>query len=143
LFALKDLPPSTPLLTIPAAALLNSVTLAPHYPKAKPQFSSVQIISLHLLLHRPHSAGTESSLDPLFGPYISVLPINFDTHPLTWYWKRRRGTTLTDSPGVWLLDQLTPFVKRDLERVATTFQADWERVQAYLVRCLVFWCITA
>ncbi|RXW24145.1 hypothetical protein EST38_g1708 [Candolleomyces aberdarensis] len=127
LFALKDLPPSTPLLTIPAAALLNSITLAPHYQKANPQLSSVQIISLHLLLHRP-SAG-KSSLDPLFGPYISVLPVNFDTHPLAWYWKRRRGA---DSPGIWLLDQLTPFVKRDLERIANTFQADWERVRSYL-----------
>ncbi|KAG2020301.1 hypothetical protein CC2G_005658 [Coprinopsis cinerea AmutBmut pab1-1] len=130
LFALRDIPPSTPLFTIPAKALLNSVTLGPRYPKSDPTLSNVQLCSLHLFLHRPTPAG---SLDPLFGPYIAVLPDNFDAHPLTWLLKSRLGSDLPEiSAERALLSILPRFVARELERIATTFFADWRRVQEYL-----------
>ncbi|KAF6765189.1 hypothetical protein DFP72DRAFT_335316, partial [Ephemerocybe angulata] len=124
--ALREIGPSAPLFTIPAGALLNAITLAPHYPKAKPKLSSVQVISLHLFLHRPVNG---KSSDPLFGPYIAVLPAEFDTHPLTW---RRKQRQAVPPPGLWLLDKLPRFVQRDLGRVEKAFQSDWERVQSYL-----------
>lgn len=128
MFALNDVLPSTPLFKIPASALLNSITLTPHYPEAKPRLSGVQIVSLHLLLHRPRDG---VSGDPLFGPYIAILPTNFDEHPLTWHRKRRWGQ------GSWLLERLPPFVKRDVERIAKAFGSDWKRIQSYLVWYLI------
>ena len=125
LFAAREIAPSTPLFTIPAAALLNSLSLSRHYPKSKPNISAVQLISLHLLLHRPGPEGT--SLDPLFGPYLSTLPQNFDTHPLVWHLKRNDGTRK------WVVDSLPVYVQRDLERVAKSFQKDWKQVRSYLV----------
>lgn len=128
LVAVRRIPPATPIFIVPASALLNCNTLQPHYPP-KPVLSGTQLVSLHLLLYRPldHLPST----DPLFGPYISVLPSSFHAHPLTWLWKERveRNENSVESH---LLALLPPRVVRDLERVATTFYADWEKVSAYL-----------
>ncbi|EAU88556.2 hypothetical protein CC1G_04262 [Coprinopsis cinerea okayama7 len=70
----------------------------------------------------------ERSLDPLFGPYIAVLPDNFDAHPLTWLLKSRLGSDLPEiSAERALLSILPRFVARELERIATTFFADWRQ----------------
>ncbi|KAH6918599.1 hypothetical protein BKA70DRAFT_1457475, partial [Coprinopsis sp. MPI-PUGE-AT-0042] len=92
--------------------------------------SSTQIISLHLLLHRPTSTG--GSRDPLFGPFIAILPESFDGHPLTWLLKQRRlsSETFVESD---MLSKLPPFVSQDLERVSKGFLADWERHSATLL----------
>ncbi|KAJ7285853.1 hypothetical protein C8J57DRAFT_1286003 [Mycena rebaudengoi] len=116
LFALDDIPPRSPLFTVPAAALLNIRTLSPHYPTHS--LSAVQLISLHLLLYRPNRG--RDSLDPLFGPYISVLPRDFDSHPLVCHVK---GADIR---------QLPPSVACALERLSARFQQDWEIVHRYL-----------
>lgn len=128
LFALATIPPSTPLFAIPASALLNVATLSPHYPLAR-KMTAVQLISLHLLLHRPEEH--LDSLDPLFGPYISILPRNFDSHPLTWYWKRDKSLTI--EPTEDLLGDLPISVMHGLDDLAVRFYADWNIVQQYLV----------
>lgn len=155
MLAVQDIAPLTPLFTIPATALLNIHTLSPHYtPKFKngtatAPLSSVQIISLHLLLHRPaaisssgRSPGTDTTAtpeDPLFGPYIAILPSEFNAHPLVWYRRRLRPrdtespAAAASQPGDWLLDHLPPFVRRDLERIAKTWEADWKRVRGFVV----------
>ncbi|KAJ7774643.1 hypothetical protein DFH07DRAFT_952355 [Mycena maculata] len=112
LFSLAPIPPSTPLFTIPARALLNSRSLSPHYP---PGLNAVQLISLHLCLYR-HSP----SLDPLFGPYLSTLPREFDTHPLT---SQLRGA----DP-----EELPPSVANALQRLHERYLRDWTAVRAYL-----------
>lgn len=130
LFSLRYIESSTPLFTIPASALPNHLTLAPHYPPTKPELTCTQFISLHLLLHRPLN-GCESS-DPLFGPYISVLPQNFDFHPVTWLWKRRNDihrSTLESQ----LVNSLPPSVLEKLEKILALFNKDWRRIQNYLV----------
>jgi hypothetical protein len=130
LVAVRHIPPATRIFTVPASALLNRDTLQPHY-SPNPVLSGTQLISLHLLIYRPidHLPST----DPLFGPYISVLPTSFHAHPLTWLWKERieRNANSVESH---LLALLPPRVVRDLERVARTFYADWDKVYTYLVR---------
>jgi len=129
LFATGSIEPSTPLFSIPAAALLNSLTLAPHYPAARPKLSCTQIVSLHLLLHRPLD---NISNDPLFGPYISVLPRDFESHPLTWLWKedqRGRGTTIESR----LLDVISPRILTKLNKMFGLFKSDWDSILGYLV----------
>lgn len=37
---------------------------------------------MHLFIWRPKA--DEDSADPFFGPYISMLPRDFSSHPLTW-----------------------------------------------------------
>ncbi|KAJ7774807.1 hypothetical protein B0H16DRAFT_1508485 [Mycena metata] len=115
LFATVDIPPSTPLLTIPARALLNIRTLAPHYP---PGLNAIQLISLHLCLYRPVGS-TQPSLDPLYGPYLSTLPIEFDFHPLT---DRVRHTNAL----------LPPSIARALESLHSRYLQDWHTIQEYL-----------
>jgi hypothetical protein len=128
LVAVRHIPPATRIFTVPASALLNRDTLQPHY-SPNPVLSGTQLISLHLLIYRPidHLPST----DPLFGPYISVLPTSFHAHPLTWLWKERieRNANSVESH---LLALLPPRVVRDLERVARTFYADWDKVYTYL-----------
>ncbi|KDR81593.1 hypothetical protein GALMADRAFT_239640 [Galerina marginata CBS 339.88] len=129
LFALQSIEPSKPLFSIPAKALLNSLTLAPHYPPTKPRLTCTQFVSLHLMLHRPSDG--HKSFDPLFGPYISVLPRRFDFHPLTWLWKRRRNhetSTLENR----LMQALPPRILAKLHKISNLFDKDWERVQKYL-----------
>ncbi|KAJ7452444.1 hypothetical protein B0H11DRAFT_2073446, partial [Mycena galericulata] len=115
LWSLAHIPPSTPLFTIPPSALLNSRSLAPHYP---PGLNAVQLITLHLCLYRPLHGSP--SLDPLFGPYISTLPPEFDSHPLTC---QLRGADVRELP---------PSVASALDRLCVRYASDWNTVRAYL-----------
>ncbi|KAF8798009.1 SET domain-containing protein [Phlegmacium glaucopus] len=131
LFAKKMIDPSSPLFTIPSSALLNTLTLSPHYPQTHPKLTCTQYISLHLFLHRPVSGN--QSRDPLFGPYISVLPKNFDSHPLTWLWRQQHGRA-GSSFEFQLLDALPSQVMLKLNRILGLFKNDLTRIQDYLQR---------
>lgn len=126
MFALKSANPATHLFTIPASAMLNIITLSSHYPRSK-TLSGTQLISLHLFLYRP--AGSEDSLDPLFGPYISTLPRDFDAHPLTWLCDK-----LGHNPGTRLLPKIPANVMNSLLKLEHRFRTDWKAVHQYLVR---------
>ncbi|KAJ7172493.1 hypothetical protein C8R46DRAFT_893627 [Mycena filopes] len=121
LFATRPIPPSTPLFTIPARAMLNIRTLAPHYP---PGLNAVQLIALHLCLYRPlHPLDPPDPLFGLFGPYISTLPRDFNFHPLTAHVQHVDAL-------------LPPSVTRALESVHSRYIHDWNTVNLYLVRPL-------
>jgi len=81
LFTTTEVEPYSPLFILPATAKMNVLTLKSHYPDAN-DLTAVQKITMHLFLHQPSDGG--DSQDPLFGPYISVLPRDFDSHPLSW-----------------------------------------------------------
>ncbi|KAF8894597.1 hypothetical protein BD779DRAFT_1669078 [Infundibulicybe gibba] len=132
LFSLCAALPSTPLFAIPAAALLNHDSLSPYYPDAHLQLNAFQLVSLHLMLYRPQG-DSKCSLDPLFGPYISVLPPNFNLHPLSWFWKDTLG--LASPAESRLLRSIPPSVFRSLQDIAKRFQADWIKVLAYMQGC--------
>ncbi|KAJ8472691.1 hypothetical protein ONZ45_g16565 [Pleurotus djamor] len=120
LFACRSCPPSTDLFTIPANALLNSKTLSPHYPSSS-KLSATCLISLHLLLHRP--IGEDNSADPLFGPYISVLPRDFESHPLTWRVRRELSSdTVVEGK---LLESLPGSEKSGLNELWMRLIKDW------------------
>ncbi|KAF5365607.1 hypothetical protein D9758_003298 [Tetrapyrgos nigripes] len=120
LFALRTCPPSSPLFAVPQSAMMNIKTLSPHYPSG---LTAVQLISLHLMLNRPEQ--DQDSLDPLFGPYISILPRNFDFHPLMQLVKKANHSQE-------LLDQLTPSSAQALEKLAARFSADFDAICRYL-----------
>jgi hypothetical protein len=107
--------------------MINSRTLASYYP-ANSSLTATQLISLHLLLYRP--TGDDESLDPIFGPYISVLPRNFESHPVTWSVKREIRRHGVDTE---LLDSLPPSANAALQKVSQKFWDDWEAVYDYLV----------
>jgi hypothetical protein len=117
----------TPLLTLPSKAKINMKTLG-HYPHSK-RLTATQLISLHLLLHKP-SLGCESD-DPHFGPYISILPRDFGGHPLTWVVHRTLGAGSREEHT--LLRLLPPSVLFDLLLLEGRFWKDWEAVRHYLV----------
>ncbi|KAJ3571884.1 hypothetical protein NP233_g3456 [Leucocoprinus birnbaumii] len=133
LYALRQIPPSTPLFRVPAKAMMNIRTLVGLYPKARPKLTATQIMSLHLLLHRPCSPN-DTSKDNVFGPYISVLPSNFEAHPLTWLIRPRDPRSEKDELDVGhdLLEHTPKGVLDALEDVATRFRQDWERICQYL-----------
>lgn len=108
--------------------MMNTKTLAAHYPAST--LTATQLISLHLMLHRPRRE--DDSLDPLFGPYISVLPREFDSHPLTWTVRRffLRDTCHLES---FLLESLTPSASVGLEKISRKFYQDWRIVWGYMV----------
>ncbi|KAJ3779332.1 SET domain-containing protein [Lentinula raphanica] len=121
LFTTKTVLPSTKLFNIPKTALMNIKTLSSHYGSAMKSLSATQLIFLHLLLHRPRP--DEDSLEPLFGPYISTLPRNFDYHPLSW---------ITKSINTELLELLPPSTKQALHDLSSKFQNDLATVSASL-----------
>ncbi|KAI9064369.1 SET domain-containing protein [Trametes sanguinea] len=125
LFAARDIPPSATLFEVPSSALMNVETLLPLYPQIKEgRLSSHQLVSLHLLLHRP-SRG-DDSMDSHFGPYISTLPRDFSSHPLTWLINHKHGN---DDPWTgYLLKNLPPSTRMTLHKSYETFQKDWEAV---------------
>ncbi|TFY72697.1 hypothetical protein EVG20_g295 [Dentipellis fragilis] len=131
LFATADVPSSRALFALPARAKMNIVTLSPRYPSdaRAPILTATQLISLHLLLSRP-SGGSESP-DTVFRPYISVLPQEFDSHPLTWLVKRRlkRSSPAEDN----LLSSLPPSAYSMLSRVEHRFLEDWRVVRNYIL----------
>ncbi|KAF8582667.1 SET domain-containing protein [Ramaria rubella] len=128
LFATRSVPPSTPLFTVPRCAHMNIKTLTPLYGMYKDlDLTATQLISMHLLLNHPQ--GKENSPDPNFGPYISILPKNFDNHPLSWLISSSYG----DSKDVaFLIDCSPPATKRALNAMATRFEEDWRAVLRFL-----------
>ncbi|TFY82088.1 hypothetical protein EWM64_g1923 [Hericium alpestre] len=123
---------SITLFTLPAKAKINIKTLSLTYPsdsgKQALTLSATQLISLHLFLNRP--SGEEPSPDPLFGPYISVLPRDFDSHPLTWF--VRQELTLSTVMEHNLLRSMPHSVHSALSRIATRFHEDWRTVRKYM-----------
>ena len=119
------------MLSVPASALINIKTLEPYYRLLCPSLSltATQLISLHLFLHRPENG---KSTDPLFGPYISILPQEFESHPLTWLikCKRQENSELT---SLNLLRNLSPTVVTALRRVGERFYDDWKVLRRFLV----------
>jgi hypothetical protein len=106
--------------------MMTLKTLSPMYrpaPRTKPP-TAIQMISLHLAIHRP-TAGQPSSCGS-FGPYISVLPTEFDGHPLTWVVRK-------DQAGERLLACSTANVQRQIHKLYDRFQQDLNAVQTYLV----------
>lgn len=110
---------------------MNIRTLVGLYPKARPKLTATQVMSLHLLLHRPCYPDVFSK-DPIFGPYISVLPSNFHSHPLTWV-LRPQDPCSEGVIGHDLLEHIPKGVLHTLEAVAARFRQDWERICRYLV----------
>lgn len=109
---------------------MNIRTLKSLYPTSGPTpLTAMQMISLHLYINRPH--GSEDSLDPRYGPYISTLPRQFDSHPLTWIVQSKSGK---ESGGAPLLGHLPPSVYASLVKLHDRFCQDWAAVRAYLVR---------
>lgn len=88
------------------------------------------MISLHLLLHKPTE--DEESLDPVFGPFISTMPREFDSHPLSWAIE-----TLSGSKEQELSDLLLGLPPQDvliaLESLKKRFLEDWSDVSGYMV----------
>ncbi|KAH7889711.1 hypothetical protein F5I97DRAFT_1800507 [Phlebopus sp. FC_14] len=133
LFASTACPPATLLFTIPADAMMNMITLAPHYPPAATEMlTATQFISMHLFLWRPRAH--EDSTDPHFGPYISTLPRCFDSHPLTWVVQSMdAASSHAAAHHVSLLQQLPPSVAARLQQLRTKFSEDWIQVKAVLL----------
>ncbi|KII88547.1 hypothetical protein PLICRDRAFT_41720 [Plicaturopsis crispa FD-325 SS-3] len=105
---------------------MNIKTLQDNYPTGNLHLlSASQVLSLHLLLNRPAADG--ESPDPLFGPYISVLPRDFDSHPLSWLVKRRSSTVEDE-----LVQSLPPSTLAALEKLHAKFSEDWRIVREYM-----------
>lgn len=113
---------------------MNKMTLKRLYPpniRVDKTLTAVQLISMHLYIWRPRA--DEDSADPFFGPYISILPRDFGSHPLTWLVlsKLNKADDLLFSES--LLDSLPPSVLAALHRLHTRFWDDWCHVRAFLV----------
>ena len=107
-------------------------TLAKLYPQFRAKsISGVQLVSLHLLLHRP--VGDADCQDKRFGPYISTLPREFSAHPLTWMVKRK--LEVQDTLEGLLLGLLPPSTFRRLSALYDRFWTDWSAILHILVRC--------
>ncbi|KAH9063454.1 hypothetical protein EDB87DRAFT_1603810 [Lactarius vividus] len=116
----------SPLFTLPSKTKINAETLG-HYPRAN-LLTATQLMSLHLLLHRPVD-GHESD-DPNFGPYISMLPQDFGSHPLTWVVHQSLGVASREECK--LMDLLPPSVLAELLLLEKRFRTDWKAVRQYL-----------
>lgn len=113
---------------------MNVLTLGKMYPGRKNTLSATQMISLHLFHHRPR--GDEDSLDPMFGPYISVLPRDFDSHPLTWRIKCHFNPQ--EVPESLLLGCLPADIIAAVAHVEARFWGDFQTVLDYMVSRLPF-----
>jgi len=111
---------------------MNVMTLKPFYPlQTVKTLTAIQLISMHLLIWRPD--GDEDSKDPLFGPYISTLPRDFSSHPLTWIVcskHLRQGCTGGKDA---LLQSLPPGISSQLECLYSRFLNDWCKVHSFMV----------
>ena len=87
------------------------------------------MITLHLLLHRPGEDGI--SYDPTYGPYISTMPRDFDSHPLTWAMRSKLGQATAVEKS--LLASLPPAVLSMLRQQMEGFEGDWKAVREYVV----------
>lgn len=111
---------------------MNKMTLKQLYPhniRVDKALTAVQLISMHLFIWRPKHE--EDSADPFFGPYISILPRDFSSHPLTWLVLAKLSKA--DDLRVSLLDSLPPSVLAALHRLHTRFWDDWCKVRSFLV----------
>ncbi|KAI6150781.1 hypothetical protein BKA82DRAFT_4119678 [Pisolithus tinctorius] len=135
LFARRSCPPGSLLFSIPAKAMINVTTLRPHYPpKVVQALTGIQLVSMHLFLWRP-KGDNEDSEDPLFGPYISTLPREFGSHPLTWVVQsKHQGTACQDDH---LLRWLPPSVSSTLDRLHHRFTTDWSKVHSVMIQPLM------
>ncbi|KAK0459706.1 uncharacterized protein EV420DRAFT_1641903 [Desarmillaria tabescens] len=111
LFVLRPFAPSEVLFRVPAAAMMNIKTLSPLYPFKK--LDAVQMVSLHLAIHRGNP-----SMDPHFGPYISLLPRDFSFHPLTWIVEENTQ----------ILSFVPPSALRALDKMLQRFCSDFRKV---------------
>lgn len=130
LFALQSCPRSATLFTISASAMINLKTLSPLYPAAgKLLLTANQMITLHLMLHRPGDDGL--SHDPAWGPYITTMPREFDSHPVTWAVRSqvRLATTLEQE----LLSLLPSRIVSVLNERVRLFLADWTAICKYSI----------
>ncbi len=91
-------------------------------------------MSLHLLIHRPTSSN-DVSKDKFFGSYVSILPVDFEAHPLTWFIQPRDPLTEREDleTGHDLLEHVPKGVLNSLEQMAARFRSDWQRVIQYVV----------
>lgn len=123
--------PNTPLFTIPESAHMNAKTLSPLYgPSITSHLTAIQLISMHLFLHRPDQETDRIRTDPKFGPYISILPKDFEGHPLSWLIKSSCG----ESHDVdFLIKCSPPATQRALNAMAGRFWKDWNVVSQLLV----------
>ncbi|KAG5715238.1 Ribosomal N-lysine methyltransferase set11 [Termitomyces sp. T112] len=103
LFALRNCDPAIQLLSVPASALLNMATLS----------------------NLPN--GSQPSSDPIFGPYISTLPRDFESHPLTWLCSGKLENTSS-----LLLSYLPPSIALALQEVCNRYRSDWAIVKQYI-----------
>jgi hypothetical protein len=107
---------------------MNVKTLFPLYGTIGNSLSATQLISLHLFLHKPDKG--KFCTDTAFGAYISILPEDFNSHPLTWLIKSSSG----DESDAFFLNYLTPAATRALNLVAGRFQEDRKAVLQFLVK---------
>ncbi|GJE95126.1 SET domain-containing protein [Phanerochaete sordida] len=128
LFATQSCPRSSTLFTIPAGAMINLRTLSPLYPAAgKLLLTANQMITLHLTLHMPREDGV--SHDPGWGPYISTLPQDFESHPVTWAVRNHGGFASPTEED--LLSLLPPTILSALSGRVRLFMADWHAICQY------------
>ncbi len=71
------------------------------------------------------------SIDPLFGPYISILPRDFDSHPLTWLAKSKFA--IEETIEHLLLEALPQDVREALDALWNRLLGDWKKVCQYVV----------
>ncbi|KAI0699726.1 SET domain-containing protein [Cytidiella melzeri] len=127
LFASVSCQPSATLFTIPARAMINVKTLNSLYPaKTVAVLSPTQLVSLHMFLHRPYGNG--ESCDPTFGPYLSALPRDFSSHPLTWTLSNPGQCPVYDA----LISSLPRGLGKALRDLRKRFSADWMAVSEHL-----------
>ncbi|EIW60445.1 SET domain-containing protein [Trametes versicolor FP-101664 SS1] len=129
LFATAEIPPSSTLFEIPRTALINVKTVLARYPHIKEgRLTGTQLVSLYLLLHKP--SGDADSLDRTFGPYISTLPRDFSSHPLTWLVNRKLKKE--DPCESYFLDQVPPSTWESIVKLNKRFWKDWDAVAKFM-----------
>jgi hypothetical protein len=110
--------------------MVNLKTLSPFYPPiGSSALTATQMVSLHLSLHRPRDDGV--SHDPTFGPYISTMPHDFESHPINWAVRDYLG--LANAAEKTSLASLPPAISSALRQQVQKFMADWKAVCKYLV----------
>ncbi|KAI6039057.1 hypothetical protein EDC04DRAFT_2569071, partial [Pisolithus marmoratus] len=124
--------PGSLLFSIPAKAMMNAVTLKPHYPPETVEaLTGIQLVCMHLFLWHPRG-DSEDSEDPLFGPYISTLPREFGSHPLTWVVQSKHQSTVCQDGHP--LRLLPPGVSSALDHLHRRFTDDWYRVHSVMIQ---------
>lgn len=121
--------------------MINLLTLKPHYPHVPQPLSAIQLISMHLFIWRPQSG--DDSDDPLFGPYISILPRDISDHPLMRL-VQSKYLEQPETANEAVLQTLPPSVFAELKCVYGRFLDDWVKVHSCLVRNLILpeWTFT-